>query len=72
MSIPPCRPACCRTVRDSLAATAQFMTQEYQRTDPWQHLALLQEAGNLSILFDVGGVLGGAVAGSLSDRCVGK
>lgn len=48
------------------------MTQEYQRTDPWQHLVLLQEAGNLSILFDVGGVLGGAVAGSLSDRWAGK
>ena len=29
----------------------------------------MQEAGNLSILFDVGGVVGGAFAGSLSDRC---
>ena len=28
-----------------------------------------QAAGNLSILFDVGGVLGGALAGSLSDKC---
>ena len=28
-----------------------------------------QEAGNLSILFDVGGVLGGAVAGYLSGGC---
>ena len=29
----------------------------------------VQAAGNLSILFDVGGVLGGALAGSLSDKC---
>ena len=29
----------------------------------------MQAAGNLSILFDVGGVLGGALAGSLSDKC---
>ena len=28
----------------------------------------MQEAGNLSILFDVGGVAGGALAGSLSDK----
>lgn len=28
----------------------------------------MQEAGNLSILFDVGGVMGGIVAGYLSDR----
>jgi OPA family glycerol-3-phosphate transporter-like MFS transporter 1/2 len=27
----------------------------------------MQEAGNLSILFDVGGVAGGALAGALSD-----
>ena len=36
-------------------------------THPWSHAHLpRQEAGNLSILFDVGGVLGGAVAGWLS------
>ena len=29
--------------------------------------AASQEAGNLSILFDVGGVAGGAIAGALSD-----
>lgn len=28
---------------------------------------VLQEAGNLSILFDVGGVVGGVIAGALSD-----
>jgi hypothetical protein len=33
--------------------------------------SLLQEAGNLSILFDVGGVVGGTIAGYLSGapRC---
>ena len=29
----------------------------------------MQAAGNLSILFDVGGVAGGALAGALSDKC---
>ena len=29
--------------------------------------AHMQEAGNLSVLFDIGGIAGGAIAGALSD-----